>query len=214
MHRILALALSASLLAAGAAQGEGEPAGRFDYYVLSLGWSPSYCATEGDARKDDQCDPRHEYAFTLHGLWPQFESGWPSYCRTSVRPASRSETGAMTDVMGSAGLAWHEWKKHGTCAGMAARDYFDLSREAYEKVSIPDVFLNLRKDVKLPARVVEDAFIEANPGLDPTMVTVVCAAGRIDEVRICMTRDLAFRSCGLDVARDCRAADALMEAIR
>ena len=81
-------------------------------------------------------------------------------------------------------------------------------------MNIPDVFQNLRKDVKLPASVVEEAFVETNPGLDAAMITVTCEAGRVQEARICLTRDLEFRPCGLDAARDCRMTDALMEAVR
>ena len=196
------------------ALAEGERAGEFDYYVLSLSWSPTFCALTGDARDEDQCDTRHDFSFTLHGVWPQYEFGWPSYCRTGSRDPSRAETRAMADIMGSSGLAWHEWKKHGRCSGLAAADYFSASRQAYEKVEIPEVLASLRRDVKLPARVVEDAFVEANPGLDATMITVTCEAGRIQEARICLTRDLDFRPCGLDAARDCRMEGALMEAVR
>lgn len=198
----------------GQTRADGEAAGNFDYYILSLSWSPTWCATTGDAREDDQCDPRRDHAFTLHGLWPQYESGWPSYCRTPMREATRDETAAMADIMGSPGLAWYEWKKHGRCSGLAARDYFALSRQAYARVVVPDAFLNLRKDVTLPASVVEEAFLEANPGLTAPMITITCGQGRIQEARICLTRDLAFRPCGLDVARDCRMKNALMEAVR
>lgn len=210
----LPILLAALLSAAGPARADGEAAGDFDYYILSLSWSPTWCATTGDARGDDQCDPRHDHAFTLHGLWPQYESGWPSYCRTPAREATRAETAAMADIMGSAGLAWYEWKKHGRCSGLAADEYFALSRQAHGKVAIPDVFLKLRKDVKVPASVVEDAFLEANPGLTAPMITITCDQGRIQEARICLTRDLAFRPCGMDAARDCRMRDALMEAVR
>ncbi|WP_347311192.1 ribonuclease T2 [Defluviimonas sp. SAOS-178_SWC] len=209
MRWLLALALSAL-----PAFAEGERAGEFDYYILSLSWSPTFCALTGDARGEDQCDPRHEFSFTLHGLWPQYEFGWPSYCRTGARDPSRAETGAMADIMGSSGLAWYEWKKHGRCSGLAAGDYFAASRQAYEKVTIPEVLASLRKDVTLPVHVVEEAFVEANSGLDDTMITVTCEAGRIQEARICLTRDLRFRPCGLDAARDCRMRDALMEAVR
>ncbi|MCV2871626.1 ribonuclease T2 [Defluviimonas sp. WL0050] len=193
---------------------EGEAAGAFDYYILSLSWSPTFCALTGDARGEDQCDPRHDHSFTLHGLWPQYEFGWPSYCRTSARDPSRADTRAMADIMGSAGLAWHEWKKHGRCTGLSADDYFAASRLAYEKVTIPDVLAQLDRDVKLPASVVEEAFLEANPGLDRNMITITCEAGRIDEARICLTRDLEFRTCGEDAIRDCRMRDALMEKVR
>jgi ribonuclease T2 len=193
---------------------EGERAGEFDYYVLSLSWSPTFCALTGDARGEDQCDPRHDHSFTLHGLWPQYDLGWPSYCRTSVRDPSRSDTRAMVDIMGSSGLAWHEWKKHGRCSGLTADDYFAASRLAYERVQIPDILARLDRDVKLPTSVVEDAFLEANPGLSRNMITITCEAGRIDEARICLTRDLEFRPCGEDAIRDCRMQDALMEAVR
>lgn len=207
-------AAAALLILAMPAFAEGERAGTFDYYILSLSWSPTFCAVAGDARGADQCDPRHEFSFTLHGLWPQYAFGWPSYCRTAERDPSRRDTGDMADIMGSSGLAWHEWKKHGRCSGLSAEDYFATSRQAYERIVIPEVFRDLPKDVILPARVVEDAFVEANPGLEPTMITVTCEAGRIQEARICLTRDLDFRACGLDAARDCRMTDALMEAVR
>ncbi len=206
--------LTALFFTALPAFADGERAGEFDYYILSLGWSPTYCALTGDARDDDQCHPRHDYSFTLHGLWPQYDFGWPSYCRTSERDPSRSQTRAMVDIMGSSGLAWHEWKKHGRCSGLSSEDYFALSRDAYESVVIPEVLSGLNRDVRLPTRVVEEAFIEANPGLEPTMITITCEAGRIDEARICLTRDLQFRPCGQDAARDCRMTDALMEAVR
>ncbi|MFZ1726180.1 MAG: ribonuclease T2 [Albidovulum sp.] len=209
MRLILALILLASQ-----AFAEGEAPGDFDYFVLSLGWSPTYCRLEGDARGDDQCDPRHDHSFTLHGLWPQYESGWPSYCHTVERDPSRAETAAMADIMGSGGLAWYEWKKHGRCVGMTAHFYFAASRQAYESIKIPYVFLNLPKSVKVPAKVVEQAFLEANPALDASMITITCEAGMVQEARICLTKDLSPRSCGMDAARDCKMPDALMEAVR
>ncbi len=202
------------LLTALPVHAEGERAGDFDYYILSLGWSPTWCALTGDARGDDQCDARHDFGFTLHGLWPQDEFGWPSYCRTGARDPSRSQTAAMADIMGSGGLAWYEWKKHGRCSGLAAQDYFGLSRRAYESITIPAVLAALDRDLTLPARMVEDAFIEANPALDRSMITITCEAGRIDEARICLTKDLVPRPCGEDAARDCRMQEALMEKVR
>jgi ribonuclease T2 len=199
---------------AGAAWAEGERAGEFDYYVMSLSWSPNWCAQTGDGRGDPQCDAGRGLSFTLHGLWPQFEDGYPSYCRTGVRDPSRSETAAMADIMGGAGLAFYEWKKHGRCAGLAADEYFGLSRRAYGSVVIPEVFQGLGRDVELPASVVEDAFLEANPALQPDMVTVTCDAGMIEEVRVCLTKDLEFRTCGTDVVRDCTLQDAVMDAVR
>jgi ribonuclease T2 len=178
------------LLFASAARAEGEPAGEFDYYVLSLGWSSTWCSLTGDARHDPQCDEGRGFSFTLHGLWPQFTEGWPSYCRTVARDPSRGETAAMADIMGGSGLAFYEWKKHGRCSGVSAPDYFVLSRKAFEAVVIPEVLKDLAKDVTLPASVVEDAFLEANPALSADMLTITCESGMIDEVRICLAPNL------------------------
>lgn len=202
------------LLLAGAAHAEGEKAGEFDYYVLSLSWSPTWCALEGDARGSDQCDARHDHGWTLHGLWPQYHNGWPSYCRTPQRAPSRSQTAAMADIMGSGGLAWHQWRKHGVCSGLSASAYFDLSRKAYGKIVRPDVFRKLKDPVRLPASVVEDAFLEANPDLTPDMLTITCRENHIQEARLCLSKDLVPVPCGQDVVRDCRQRDALFPPVR
>lgn len=206
--------LMALLLWGAPVWADGERAGEFDYYVLALSWSPTWCALEGDARKSDQCDDRHDFGWTLHGLWPQNERGWPSYCRTPHRDASRGQTKAMADIMGSGGLAWHQWKKHGRCSGLSAKDYLEASRAAYNAVTRPAVLRKLKDPVKLPAKVVEEAFLEANPNLSPDMVTVTCKKRRIQEVRICLTKGLTPRRCGKDTQNDCSMTDALLDPIR
>ena len=203
-----------ALFSALPARADGERAGEFDYYVMALSWNASWCALEGDGRGADQCDPRHDFGFTLHGLWPQYEEGWPSYCRGSAANPPRSMTSAMSDITGTQGLAWHAWNKHGRCSGLAARDYFELSRDAYEAVKRPDVLRSLKDPVTLPASVVEAAFLEANPGMTADMVTVTCRDGRIAEVRICLEKDLSPRQCGADTIGDCRMRDALFEPVR
>src|SRR6056297_19404 len=138
------------LIMAGPAFGEDRP-GVFDYYVLSLSWSPNWCAREGDARGADQCDARHDYGWILHGLWPQYDRGWPDFCQTAEPPPSRAMTAGMTDIMGTAGLAWHQWRKHGTCSGLSAADYFARSREAYTAITRPELLRRLERTVSLPA---------------------------------------------------------------
>jgi ribonuclease T2 len=52
-------------------------AGVFDYYLLTLSWSPTFCLTHKD---DVQCSGKG-YGFVLHGLWPQYaKGGWPESC--------------------------------------------------------------------------------------------------------------------------------------
>lgn len=211
--RVIGVALAAGL-AATAALADGERAGDFDYYVMSLSWSANWCAQEGDERHDPQCDAGRDLTFVLHGLWPQYEDGYPSYCRTGERDPTRGETADMEDVFGGSGLAFYQWKKHGRCSGLSPQDYYDTARAAYQGVKIPQVFVDLTKDVELPASVVEDAFLEENPQLSPENLVVTCSGDMIQEVRVCLTRDLEPRDCGADVARECRLQDAVMEGVR
>lgn len=180
-----------------------DVAGEFDYYVMALSWSPSWCALEGDARGAEQCE--RSVGFILHGLWPQYENGWPDWCRTVERDPSRRETGDMADLMGSGGSAWHQWQKHGRCSGLSSQDYFALAREAYARVERPSILRQVEETLRLDPAVIEAAFLEANPGLEADGVTVTCRDRRIQEVRICLTRDLEPRLCGQDVRRDCSA---------
>ncbi len=211
---IMPVLLALFLMFANPVWADGERAGKFDYYVLSLSWSPNWCAQTGDARRADQCDPRHDYGWVLHGLWPQYARGWPTYCRTPERAPRRAMTAAMVDVMGSAGLAWHQWKKHGTCSGLSAENYYRLSRHAYELVNRPQIFRKLKSSIKLPAKVVEQAFMEANPKLLQNQITITCKSGHIQEARLCLTRDLKPRKCGVDVIRDCTLPKAIMTPVR
>jgi ribonuclease T2 len=206
-------ALLAAVLASPAA-AEGERAGDFDYYVMSLSWSAAWCEMEGDDRDDPQCDAGRGLTFVLHGLWPQYEDGWPSFCRTGMRDPTRGETAAMADIMGGAGLAFYQWKKHGRCSGLSSADYYATARQAFEGVTIPPVFAQMSKTLKVPASVVEGAFLESNPGLRRDQVTVTCKDGYIQEVRLCLTKDLEPRRCGADVIRDCTLKDAVLEAVR
>ncbi|MFG5383087.1 ribonuclease T2 family protein [Yoonia sp. R2-816] len=209
MRRLLALL---ALLAPPAwAQ---DVAGEFDYYVLSLSWSANWCALEGDARQSPQCDADRDHGWILHGLWPQYRSGYPEYCRSGFSPPSHSDTRAMADIMGTSGLAWHQWRKHGVCSGLSPDDYYDLSRQAYEKFTRPEVFRQLENPVTLPAKVVEEAFLRDNPTLMPDHITITCKQGYIQEARICLDRDLNPMLCGDDVVRDCTLDDAQFDPMR
>lgn len=200
------------MFCASVARAEGERPGDFDYYVLSLSWSPTFCAIEGRDRGNPQCD--RPLGWVLHGLWPQYENGWPSNCPSAKRNPSRGDTGAMVDIMGSSGSAWHQWKKHGRCSGLSSDDYYALSRLAYDRVVRPEILRNLDRSVTLPATLIEEAFLKDNPNLAPDMITITCKSRRIQEARICLTRDLEPRVCGADVIRDCTMQDALFDPVK
>ncbi len=211
---LLLLLLLLAALPARAADPAADRAGEFDYYLLALSWTPTWCRAEGDARNDARCAEGAGMGWGLHGLWPQHERGWPEYCHTRHRDPNRAETAALAEAMGSSGLAWHQWRKHGRCTGLSAADYYELSLRALGRVRLPEVFGRLNRDIRLPASVVEEAFLEANPQLGPGMITVTCRSGAIHEVRVCLTRDLEPRACGADVARDCTLPAAGMDAPR
>ena len=181
---------------------------------MALSWSPAWCSQTGDRREADQCAPGRNLGFVLHGLWPNYEQGWPENCRTRERDPSRRESQAMADIMGSGGLAWYQWQKHGRCSGLSAHAYYEAARAAFEALTIPDYFQNLDRDISLSPQLVEDAFIDSNPALTRDSVTVLCSGEDLYEVRICLTRDLAPRNCSPQARRACSRDRVIMEAVR
>ncbi len=210
---ILAVLLFAFAPSAVAREIRGAPAGDFDGYILALSWSPTWCALEGRSGAA-QCDPAADTGFIVHGLWPQKGDDWPAWCRTARRDPTRRESAAMAGLMGSAGLAWYQWKKHGRCTGLDPADYFALLRKAAAAIRRPAILRRLRRPVDLAPRVIEEAFLAANPRLSPDMVTVTCEKGYIDEVRICLDRGLRPAICPEAARRDCALPRARLLPVR
>ena len=207
--------ITAIILAVAAATAFFIPREDFDYYILSLSWTPSWCAEAGDALGAAQCEAGRGYGFTLHGLWPQYErGGWPADCSSQSEPPTRDATAAMVDIMGDAGLAAHEWRKHGTCTGLSPQDYFKASRQAYDAVVRPASLRQRANSGHANPSDIEAAFLKANPGLAPDQITVTCKSNRIQEVRICMTKDLRWRDCAGDTRRDCSISGAGFQPVR
>ncbi|MCX5511924.1 ribonuclease T [Kaistia algarum] len=188
--------------------------GDFAFYVLSLSWSPTYCESSQGRSDRIQCGGR-PFSFVVHGLWPQYERGYPSDC-PSAGPmgVSGSIIDAMLDIMPSPGLIRHEWRTHGTCSGLPQRAYFDLIRRASEIVRIPERFTDNQEAVTVSPREVEAAFRAANPGLPGDGIGVACDSRRLKEVRICLTRDLSFRSCPEVDRAACRRDRLVMPPVR
>ncbi|EHK57021.1 ribonuclease T2 family protein, partial [Allomesorhizobium alhagi] len=177
------------------ARGDVPAGAGFDFYVLSLSWSPSYCEAEGEDANRQQCASARPYAFVVHGLWPQFERGYPENCRTDEEGVDNATLRTLYDIMPSAGLIRHQWRKHGSCAGLSQDDYFDVLRAAREAVAIPAEFRRLDAHRTLDPDDAERAFLAANPALTGEGVAVTCDRRFLREVRICLTKDLAFREC-------------------
>ncbi len=189
-------------------------AGQFDFYLLSLSWSPSFCAAEaesgrGRTRPQSECGT-HAYGFIVHGLWPQYENGFPQYCELPAPRLARSIVSAMLDLMPAPRLVYNEWDRHGTCSGLSPRDYFDTVRKASAAIKIPPQYLDLRTPLIISPAAVEDAFIGANSGLARGDMAVDCEAGRLTEVRLCLSKDLKFRICPQIAGQSCRRTRVLM----
>lgn len=180
--------------------GKNE-AGRFDYYALVLSWSPTYCAGLQRSGYDPQCHSRdgRRYAFVLHGLWPQYERGWPQDCPTQSRPfVPQKVIDGMLDIMPSPRLVIHEYRKHGTCSGLAPDEYFKVSRQLFEKVKVPPRYDRPNQPLTVsPAELVRD-FLAVNPDLKPESLAVSCGGpgNRLREIRVCVSREGSYRPCG------------------
>jgi len=195
----------------------GEP-GRFDFSVLALSWSPSFCAASAERSPgrtpDQQCSSGRPFAFVVHGLWPQYERGFPSNCQVPAPRLYRGIVDAHLDLMPSPRLIFHEWDTHGTCSGLSAQGYFDRVRQAREAVKIPQDYEALAKPAMVSPGDVAAAFLKANPSLPKDAVTITCSSRWLSEVRICMNKDLTFRDCPELARRSCRRDRVFMPAVR
>ena len=210
----LSLGLGPTVAQQAPTRDRNQP-GHFDFYVLALSWSPSFCkdSEERGRNAGEQCHGR-PYAFVVHGLWPQYERGFPRNCQVPAPRLNRAVMTSMLDLMPAPRLVYHEWDSHGTCSGLAAEAYFDLVRKARAAVKVPDSFVAPKATLTVSPDQVEDAFVKANPGLSRAGIAVTCGGTRLGEVRICLGKDLKFRDCGEIDRRACRRDKLIMPPIR
>lgn len=178
-------------------------AGQFDYYVLSLSWSPEHCASPDRSVTDPQCGGYRRYGFVVHGLWPQYETSFPESCATGGT-LDQSVVDGVLDIMPSPALVRHEWSKHGTCSGMPPAEYFTKVRAAYTGVHIPDSYQDAQRVRRIDANQIRQEFLQTNPDLDGNDLAVLCNKRYLEEVRICLDKELRPRTCGRDVRDRCR----------
>jgi ribonuclease T2 len=187
--------------------------GKFDFYVLSLSWSPSFCEAAGERAPKQQCGAR-PYTFVVHGLWPQNENGFPEFCQVPSPRLDRNIMTSMLDLMPAPRLIYHEWDKHGTCSGLSQQAYFETIRKTRALVKIPTDYLELKSPITVTPDEVEEAFVRANPGLTREGVSVNCDRQRLREVRLCVSKDLRFRDCAEVDRRACRQEKLTMPPVR
>jgi ribonuclease T2 len=150
----------------------------------------------------------------VHGLWPQYERGFPSYCQAPAPRLARAIVDDMLDIMPSPRLVFHEWDRHGTCSGLPPKAYFALVRTAWDVVKIPPDYVHVDQPIIVTPGHVADAFLKANPRLSRDAINVSCDGSRLTEVRICLTKELTFRSCPQMARYSCRRDKVVMPAVR
>ena len=136
--------------------------GAFDFYVLALSWSPDYCATSGSS-DPQQCSIGKKLGFVLHGLWPQYNVGYPSDCSKVQMPADVKAKFAT--LYPSATLMDHEWTKHGTCTGLAPEAYLTLSQQIKNSVIIPTAYRAPQQPLRVTVGQLKREIVAANAGL-------------------------------------------------
>jgi ribonuclease T2 len=189
--------------------------GDFDYFVLALSWAPDFCASNDDPQ---ECALGKQLGFVLHGLWPQYNSGYPSSCTNQKLPAEVKAQ--FSGLYPNDKLFSHEWEKHGTCSGLTPAAYLSLSKQIKESVVIPTAFVKPTEPLRISTAALKDAFILANPGFSKNSLAPDCSgAGRfLAELYVCFAKDGSPASCGSDVlkssAKSCAQKDFLVRNTR
>ena len=203
------LALSLALAGAGAPIGavaETAPPAppvattQFDYYVMTLSWAPGFCDLGGQETSSPECAAGSGDGFVVHGLWPDNEYR-PNPEACLGHEATPGDLAEEHGVYPNDRLAAYEYRKHGTCTGLSAHDYFATVRNVRTRLNIPAMFQAPSERQQLAPEDVEHAFMAANPNLRPDNMAVSCSNGELIDVRFCLAKDLSSYAVCRKVAR-------------
>jgi len=162
--------------------------GVFDFYLLTLSWSPEYCATHSNS---SECSSHP--GFVVHGMWPQNNDGtYPENCSNAAGPANPQQ---YLDLIPTVSLINHEWATHGTCSGLAPDAYFSAIRSAFRGVKIPSAFAKVtQQEMLAPSAIIGD-FAAANPKWPSGSVALSCGKNYLTAVEVCLSKTLAAEAC-------------------
>jgi len=167
-------------------------AGVFDYYALSLSWAPNFCSSHSDP---GECGTDKHFGFVLHGLWPQYVNGYPQSCSTEKLSAALKDK--YGPIFASPDLINHEWPKHGTCSGLPAEQYLELTAKLKDGLVIPQNYQQPAAPVRVTNMEFAQAFKAANPSLADGAILPFCVGGGrfLQEVHACYDKSGASLSC-------------------
>src|SRR5271166_953551 len=210
-----ALALADLTIAAAAQTAPPLATAPFDFYVMTLSWSPGFCDTGGEDKSPSQCAAGSGEGFVVHGLWPDNRmSADPEDCDPG-KDASSADLSGARGLYPTDGLAGYEYRKHGTCTGLSAADYFAVVRYVRDQLKVPDTLKAPHQAQRLSPQAIEQAFTDANANLHPDNMAVTCGHGELIDVRFCLTKDLkAFSTCPKVSGHTCQRSSVSVAPVR
>jgi len=188
----------------------------FDFYVLTLSWSPGFCDSGGARKSPRQCETGAGAGFVVHGLWPDnADRADPSACGLAPDFVPSAALKLGEQVYPTRSLALHEWREHGTCTGLDAAHYFRAVQFARDEMTIPDNLRHPSAPFSTAPDAIAKAFVDANAGLAAESMAVTCGRGELIDVRFCLTKDLgAFTPCPKVAGHTCHARSILVSPVR
>ncbi len=209
-----------SLSAFASRADSGTPAnlistGDFDFYVLTLSWSPGFCDSGGARKSSDQCAPGAGEGFVVHGLWPDNASRDDPQDCGSAGYVSGEALAQTRGVYPNEGLARYEYAKHGTCSGLSPENYFAAVKFIRDQFAIPDMLRAPHEAIRASPAEIENAFIAANANLTPANMAVTCGRGELIDVRFCVSKRLnAFVNCTKVSGHSCHSQSITVAPLR
>jgi len=179
-----------------------------------LSYAPDFCAEPQGQKDPRECGAGRHVGFVVHGLWPQGEtSRGPEDCGPA-RPVSQAIKQVMLKYIPTESLIQHEWEAHGTCSGLPVDQYFAAVRKARDSVTIPADLNQPSSQLQVSPAEVESKLASANPSFPKTAFRTSCYHDNdLQELRICLNKDLSPRACGPS-AGECNASTVTLLPVR
>ena len=107
----------------GVSRGGGA-SGDFDFYVLSLSWSPSFCETTGARRPSAPMRAGRQSRLRRSRPVAAERPGLSQPVPRRILPFPMRSCRRLGDLYPDVGLARHEWRQHGLCSGKSSGGLF------------------------------------------------------------------------------------------
>lgn len=181
----------------------------FLFIVSSVGyadvtWNHELCRQFSPTLCESGCTRDSISQFTIHGLWPQYTDGYPTYCTDdtfSVNSLEKSTLNQMncewdsyttnTNSGSNEGFWAHEWEKHGTCSLTVLptqEDYFSKALELNDKYDIDVVLQDAGIDMSGSTVATKDVQNALNDAFG-VQGAVKCNGNSIQEVWMCFDKE-------------------------